>query len=899
MNSSKLIFSVILILTTFLADAFYSQGKVYIVFGSDTAIWDGMSVSSYNCNYKFDLYTDHLKNAYKVMSKEFREPLLDSYGNAVKFTWWMMAGNIFRYAVNNDIPIANIMTLYLMKKYHGESIDYWGDELSLHYHTFTWTDYDNDGVYYWNQAKNFLECKEDWDVTLAQFLLEENVFPVSFRSGWHYMDNEWQSELNDVLLYSLHNDWPAKRYTEIEPIDNNFDWSRAPSVFVPFQPKDDDYQLPGGNRGWNVRSKYTGSVTQALINDVFQKAGEGIDQVVCLWSHLPEETFLTDIQKINNYAHIADSIYPGVDFQYCTAIEAMQLWRECNDTVKPELFISDENGKSGTFLKISVNEPIFQTQPFIAIKDIYENFRVEPCVQVGSNEWRTQNSYNKSETGKIGAAVTDAFGNLSTAFINYLPDDIIIDNSDAEYIELNGIWSSSTSKAWGLDSRIATIAANDTPRVRWNLPIQRDGLYNIFFQIPNIANTASKFIFIIKRGAELDTVVINDSPSPKKWIFIANKYIYASEINYLEMYSYGETGKIVPADVIKVSAYVKSKALSSETDFINIGEVSLEDSIAISLKLSNYGVNPLTITEIFSGRGDLFSFSSYPIVIDGMSSFDIDLILAPKELGSFSDSLYIISDDPVNPNYKIPYAVDVKYYIKIIDNEESLYYYEIGDWRNSVAQAYKASSRYAMLVKPNGGPSAYFHYVFSKSGLYDIHQIVPKATNSANKALYVIWAGGNVVDSVYIDQNQNSGSWIKLGSYVLPAGVQIKIGVIDDGKSSAGDVLRADAMRFELLEELNISGDRGFTPAAFSLEQNYPNPFNSSTSIRYSLSKKVFASLKVFDALGREIIELVGEEQDAGIYYFRFDASKLASGVYYYRLHAGDFIQAKKMVLAK
>jgi len=37
----------------------------------------------------------------------------------VKLTWWMMAGNIFRYATNTNIPNPNIMTLYLMKKYQG------------------------------------------------------------------------------------------------------------------------------------------------------------------------------------------------------------------------------------------------------------------------------------------------------------------------------------------------------------------------------------------------------------------------------------------------------------------------------------------------------------------------------------------------------------------------------------------------------------------------------------------------------------------------------------------------------------------------------------------------------------------------------------------------------------
>jgi hypothetical protein len=121
----------------------------------------------------------------------------------------MMAGNIFRYAVNTNMPYPNIMTMYLMKEFYGDRVKLLGDELSLHYHTFKWTDYDGDGKFYWNQSD-----EASWSAMmilisiLAQMFLEEEVFAVSFRSGWHYMDNEWQNYLNKLLPYSLHNDYP-------------------------------------------------------------------------------------------------------------------------------------------------------------------------------------------------------------------------------------------------------------------------------------------------------------------------------------------------------------------------------------------------------------------------------------------------------------------------------------------------------------------------------------------------------------------------------------------------------------------------------------------------------------------------------------------------------------------
>ena len=73
----------------------FAGGVVYLVLGSDTAIWNGMNTSRYNNFYNIDLYTNPTRNAYTVMDPAFRAELNDSYGNPMKLTWWMMAGNIF------------------------------------------------------------------------------------------------------------------------------------------------------------------------------------------------------------------------------------------------------------------------------------------------------------------------------------------------------------------------------------------------------------------------------------------------------------------------------------------------------------------------------------------------------------------------------------------------------------------------------------------------------------------------------------------------------------------------------------------------------------------------------------------------------------------------------------
>jgi hypothetical protein len=88
-------------------------------------------------------------------------------------------------------------------------------------------------------------------------------------------------------------------------------------------------------------------------------------------------------------------------------------------------------------------------------------------------------------------------------------------------------------------------------------------------------------------------------------------------------------------------------------------------------------------------------------------------------------------------------------------------------------------------------------------------------------------------------------------------------------------------------------------PNDFNLSQNYPNPFNPTTTISFSLPSKSYVSLKVFDALGREVSVLVSEEMTAGTYSKQWNANSLPSGVYFYRLQAGSFSETKKLILLR
>lgn len=85
----------------------------------------------------------------------------------------------------------------------------------------------------------------------------------------------------------------------------------------------------------------------------------------------------------------------------------------------------------------------------------------------------------------------------------------------------------------------------------------------------------------------------------------------------------------------------------------------------------------------------------------------------------------------------------------------------------------------------------------------------------------------------------------------------------------------------------------------YALSQNYPNPFNPSTTINYQIPNPGNVTIKIYDALGREVRTLVNEEKAAGSYTVSFNGSDLASGLYICTLRSGNFVAGKKMLLIK
>ena len=85
-------------------------------------------------------------------------------------------------------------------------------------------------------------------------------------------------------------------------------------------------------------------------------------------------------------------------------------------------------------------------------------------------------------------------------------------------------------------------------------------------------------------------------------------------------------------------------------------------------------------------------------------------------------------------------------------------------------------------------------------------------------------------------------------------------------------------------------------PTAYALYPNHPNPFNPITILAYDLPEASDVTLTIYTLTGQRVTTLLSGHQEAGCYEVVWDASGHATGIYFYRLHAGPFVQTRKML---
>lgn len=154
---------------------------------------------------------------------------------------------------------------------------------------------------------------------------------------------------------------------------------------------------------------------------------------------------------------------------------------------------------------------------------------------------------------------------------------------------------------------------------------------------------------------------------------------------------------------------------------------------------------------------------------------------------------------------------------------------------------------------------------------------------------------GTYSDGVFLSTN-NGDDWASINTGLTNNGVSCLAinpgGHIFAGTAGGGvyRTIHPTTAVNEIDKELSFSCE---------LKQNYPNPFNSLTTIKYSLARPDFVTIKIYSLSGQEIQTLMKGHQAAGEYQISWAAEGYPSGVYFYRLQTGEFSETKKLILQK
>lgn len=209
-------------------------------------------------------------------------------------------------------------------------------------------------------------------------------------------------------------------------------------------------------------------------------------------------------------------------------------------------------------------------------------------------------------------------------------------------------------------------------------------------------------------------------------------------------------------------------------------------------------------------------------------------------------------------------------------------------WFNYVF-AGMASSNGSLFYTSNGGTS-WAAVTNAPGGTANINGITGKNTRwwftRSTESTSIYTSGDNGV--TWTSQSCPSGSYAHITLGRLSTGGTANVWAVGD----AGKIIYLSGV-------VGIEPVNSQVPSEFKLEQNYPNPFNPQTSINFSLPKSSFVKLKIYNAAGKVVSELINENKAAGNYSVMFDGTDLSSGVYFYSLESDNFRETKSMMLVK
>jgi hypothetical protein len=313
-------------------------------------------------------------------------------------------------------------------------------------------------------------------------------------------------------------------------------------------------------------------------------------------------------------------------------------------------------------------------------------------------------------------------------------------------------------------------------------------------------------------------------------------------------------------DTINVTGYafgIPAVQLSSKS--LNVDRVRIGQFKDTTITITNTGNDTLKISNITSSSAVFTVRITVQILPPGMAFTDT-LHFAPIALGTVSSTLLVASNSPSSPDtIKVSgfgFGIPAMQF-----NTKAIFFgnVKVGTFKDTT-----------VTITNTGNDTLKISNITSS-----------RSTFTARPTIKNIPPGQSLKDTLRFAP--------------ITVGADSALLVIQNNSGSSPDTIKVAGVAIPTTSVENI----GEIPTEYALYQNYPNPFNPATTISFSLPSKSFVSLKVYDALGREVSTILNEELSAGTYSKQWNAADLPSGVYFYCLQTGSFTETKKLVLLK
>jgi hypothetical protein len=355
----------------------------------------------------------------RVTSEDFRNKLLDSYGQGWVYNWHCLDHVGYEYNPRRrDIGYHNIFDHYrsILDNQKGCK-----DKIHWHFHPIS--------VYRdaHRCATSYVNSSEVYQI-LCRKIIERNWFPTVFRAGFQTErpDSNWFLEQwipFDISNMAMDD---SSEFDKTRDFKNgrSGDWRLAPSDWSIYHPSHDYYQKQGNCRRWIARAlnvlNRIASIDQKEMDKAFKSASDGNPTLIGIASH-DFRDLGTEVDFIRDLIVESKRRYPEVSFKYCEAIEGFRraLWPDLIVEEPLELEVKYYAGTSEDVPHIEVitkKGKVFGPQPFLAIETssrrfIHDNFDFSPTLDKWYYAFHSDTLPIEGVV-RVGIAANDSYGNM-------------------------------------------------------------------------------------------------------------------------------------------------------------------------------------------------------------------------------------------------------------------------------------------------------------------------------------------------------------------------------------------------------------------------------------------------------------------------------------------------------